>query len=127
MPLLNIMAINVTARPVFVAAFRELLSSELGKKTPGLIRLVANRAGSDISHTVLVTAPSFAALNKYLDSSSGNRDMEAFVDNIVSFEYLPGFVACQHHSDPFRDTRADQVANGCPKIMKDPVWHASLF
>jgi len=79
---LYIMGINVTAGPVFVAAFREFLSSELVKKAPGLIRLVANRAGSDISHTVLVTAPSFAALNKYIDSSSGNKDMEAFVSKI---------------------------------------------
>jgi len=71
---------------VFVAAYKDLLKSDLGKKAPGMIKLVANRAGGDVTHLAIVTAPTLAALNEYLDMHAGNKDWENFgskVDGMI--------------------------------------------
>ncbi|MEJ2112106.1 MAG: hypothetical protein P8Z37_19820 [Acidobacteriota bacterium] len=64
---------------VFVAAYTDLLKSDLGKKAPGMVKLVANRAGGDTTHLAILTAPTLAALNEYLDMHAGNKDWETFL------------------------------------------------
>ncbi len=73
-------------RSTYVAAFQEMIDSDMGKEAPGMIRLVATRAGSGgASHIALLTAPSFAALNEYMDSypdTEGFRTFRSKVDGI---------------------------------------------
>jgi hypothetical protein len=71
--------VNVTGPDrVYIAAFNDLMNSAIGKKAPGIFKLVAKRAGGNSSHLVILSAPSFAALNKYLDSYSGDKDWASF-------------------------------------------------
>jgi hypothetical protein len=66
----------------YVAAVKELMSSVIGKKAPGRYKMVENRAGGDSDYLVIFSAPSFAALNDYLDSHSGNKDWEIFLSKV---------------------------------------------
>jgi hypothetical protein len=70
------------AESIFLAAQEEMINSELGEKAPGILKLVANRAGGDSSHLAIISAPSLAALNKFLDIHSGNKDWEEFQNKV---------------------------------------------
>jgi len=89
------LSIDVTgAESVYIAAHKELINSGIGEKAPGMLKLVANRAGGDTSHLVIVSAPSFAALNEYLDIHSGNKDWEEFLSKVgeISTPTGPSFL-----------------------------------
>jgi len=62
----------------YAAAFKEYINSKTGKKAPGLLRLLASRAGSTENHVVLVSAPTFVELNKFMDSSGESEDFANF-------------------------------------------------
>jgi len=76
-------AFNISgAESVFLAAQEEMINSELGKKAPGMLKVVANRAGGDSSHLAIISAPSLASLNKFLDMHSGSKDWEEFQNKV---------------------------------------------
>ena len=88
---LFVVGINVNGPgPDYVAAMKELINSSLGKKAPGMMRLVAGRAGNDSSHALIISAPSFASLNEYLDSIPGNSDFEAFLSKVGDISTVTG-------------------------------------
>lgn len=66
----------------YAAAFKEFIDSNMGKKAPGMLRLMANRAGSNTSHVVLVSAPTFTALNKYMDESDKSEAFANFISKV---------------------------------------------
>lgn len=69
----------------YVAAFEKYLNSQTVKKAPGLMRLVAPRAGSSSNYVVLVTAPTFVALNEFLDLSSESDDYAKVLSEVKDF------------------------------------------
>lgn len=88
---LYVVGVNVTGSSAdYTAAVKDLINSSLGKKAPGLLRLVENRAGGDSSHTVLISAPSFTSLNKYLDSFTGDPAFEAFLSKVGNMSTVTG-------------------------------------
>ena len=74
--------VNTEAGKAYIAAFNEYVNSGLGKKAPGLIRLLAVRAGADNTHTVIISASTFVALNKFLDDNSGSAEMSVFLQKV---------------------------------------------
>ena len=67
----------------YIAAFNELMNSAIGKKAPGEFKMVATRAGGDSDYLVIISAPSFAALNEYLDSyTDDNKDWQNFLSKV---------------------------------------------
>lgn len=66
----------------YAAAFKEYIDSKTGKQAPGLLRLMACRAGSNDSHVVLVSAPTFVSLNKFMDSSGESEDFANFMSKV---------------------------------------------
>lgn len=66
----------------YAAAFKEYIDSKTGKQAPGLLRLMASRAGSNESHVVLVSAPTFVSLNKFMDSSGESEDLANFLSKV---------------------------------------------
>lgn len=66
----------------YATAFKEFIDSNIGRKAPGMLRLMANRAGSNNSHVVLVSAPTFAALNKYMDESDESEAFANFISKV---------------------------------------------
>ena len=89
---LYVININVTAGqgPAYIAAVKDLINSNMGKKAPGLLRLVASRAGGDTSHAILISAPSFVSLNKYLDSFAGEPATDAFISKVKDISTVAG-------------------------------------
>ena len=67
----------------YAAALDELFTSETGANAPGATILYESRAGSTITHVVVALAPSFAALNDYLDTFFQSDDYEDFVDDVA--------------------------------------------
>ena len=77
---LYLMNVNVTGSGLeYAAACRELMNSEIGKKAPGIFKLNAGLSGTESSHLAILSAPSFAALNEYIDSYTGNKDWANFL------------------------------------------------
>lgn len=76
------MTVDVTAGLKYAAACRELMNSEIGKKAPGIFKLSAGLSGTEYSHLAIISAPSFAGLNKYLDSYAGNEDWLKFLSKV---------------------------------------------
>lgn len=66
----------------YAKAFNEYMNTALAKKAPGLIRLLASRAGSESSHLVIFSAPSFASLNEFLDAHSDAKEMQDFLSKV---------------------------------------------
>lgn len=89
---LFVVGINVTGGngPAYVSATKEFINSSLGKTAPGMMRLVAGRAGNDSSHSLLISASSFASLNAYLDSIPGNPDFQAFLSKVGEMSSVTG-------------------------------------
>ena len=76
---------------VYIAAFNGLMNSEIGKKAPGEFKLVENRAGGDSDYLVILSAPSLAALNKYLDSyTDDNKDWQDFLSKVEGISAAMG-------------------------------------
>ena len=60
-----VISVNVTGSDSeFIAAYKELMNSAIGKKAPGIFKLVENRAGGDSDYLSILSAPSFASLNE---------------------------------------------------------------
>ena len=78
---LYVVGVDVSGKDsVYIAAFNELMNSAIGKKAPGEFKLVATRAGGDSDYLVIISAPSFEALNKYLDSyTDDEKDWQNFL------------------------------------------------
>ena len=78
---LYVVGVDVSGKDsVYIAAFNELMNSAIGKKAPGEFKLVATRAGGDSDYLVILSAPSFEALNKYLDSyTDDDEDWQNFL------------------------------------------------
>ena len=75
----------------YIKAFNELINSEIGKKAPGSFRLVANRVGGDSDYLGIVTAPSFEALNKYMDLyTEDNKDWQKFLSEVEEISTTTG-------------------------------------
>ena len=74
--------VNSGEAKAYAKAFKEFIDSDIGKKAPGMLRLMANRAGSSVSHVVLVSAPTFTALNKYMDASDGSDAFADFISKV---------------------------------------------
>jgi hypothetical protein len=74
----------------YVAAINEYMNTDLAKKAPGFIRLLACRAGADYTHLVIFSAPTFAAVNKFLDAHSGSKEMEDFVSKVEGISNATG-------------------------------------
>ena len=66
----------------YATAFKEYINSKTGKQAPGLLRLLASRAGSSESHIVLVSASTFTALNKFMDASGESEDFAKFMTKV---------------------------------------------
>lgn len=62
----------------YAKAVKELMNSDIGKKAPGIFKLDTGLSGTESSHLAILSAPSFAALNEYLDSYTGNKDWTNF-------------------------------------------------
>ena len=69
----------------YEAAFKKYLNSKTVKQAPGLLRLVAPRAGSSSNYVVLVTAPTFVALNEFYDASGASDDYANFLSEVKDF------------------------------------------
>ena len=82
-----------------VKAFNEYMNTALAKKAPGLIRLLASRAGSESSHLVIFSAPSFAALNEFLDAHSGAKEMEDFLSKVEGICVIGDTLVLTHDND----------------------------
>ena len=64
-----------------------------GRKAPGETRLQEKRAGigpRGFTHLVVITAPSFVALNEYLDTLHASDDYAAFAKEVASISSLEG-------------------------------------
>ncbi len=84
-------SVNVTGSAIeYAAAMKELMNSEIGKKCPGMMKLMSGRAGTESSHLGVLSAPSFAALNEYLDSYTGNKDWDNFLSKAVKISTPTG-------------------------------------
>ena len=66
----------------YVAAAEEYMNSKTVKQAPGLFRLVAPRAGSADSYVVLISAPTFVALNEFYDASGESEDYAKFMSKV---------------------------------------------
>lgn len=54
------------------------------------MKLMSGRAGTESSHLGVLSAPSFAALNEYLDSYTGNKDWDNFLSKAVKISTPTG-------------------------------------
>ena len=85
------MNVNVTGSGLeYAAACKELMNSEIGKKAPGIFKVNAGLSGTDSSHLGILSAPSFAALNEYRDSYTGNKDWANFLSKAEKISTLTG-------------------------------------
>jgi hypothetical protein len=88
---MEVIGVNLTGSDSeYVAAIKELMNSAIGKKAPGRYKLVENRAGGDSDYLAILSAPSFAALNEYMDSHSGNKDWENFLSKVSKISTATG-------------------------------------
>lgn len=78
------------ADEAYIKAINEYMETDLAKEAPGLIRLLANRAGSDSDYLVIFSAPTFAAVNKFLDAHSGTKEMEDFISKVGEISEATG-------------------------------------
>ena len=79
-----VIGVNVDdgADEAYVKATKEYLNTDLAKKAPGFIRLLEARAGSDSDYAIAFSAPTFVAVNKFLDEHSGTKAMEDFIAKV---------------------------------------------
>ena len=72
----------------YTNAFKEMLDSKIGKQAPGLMRLLATRAGSNNSHVVIFSAPTFTALNEFVDSLTDSEEYVYFMSQVKAISVL---------------------------------------
>ncbi len=84
-------SVNVTGSEIdYAAATKELMNSDIGKKCPGVMKLMSGRSGMESSHLAVLSSPSFAALNEYLDSYTGNKDWDNFLSKVAKISTPTG-------------------------------------
>lgn len=66
----------------YLEAFDKMMNSETGESIVGGVMLYEARAGGTNTHVVAVLAPSFAALNRNLDTLFSSDDYADFVDAV---------------------------------------------
>ena len=67
----------------YMEALDDLITSETGQSSPGATILYERRAGAPSTHYVVALAPSFAALNNYLDLLFQSDDFEDYLDEVA--------------------------------------------
>lgn len=86
-----VFSLNVRDAAAYAKAFDKLANSETGKLAPGTTRLLENRsAGAAPTHYVVMSAPSFAALNEHLDTMFASKDYEKFNDDVEDIREVVG-------------------------------------
>ena len=79
----------VTDAAAYADAFGELAESDTGQAAPGAMTLYQRRAGgANATHIVVVTAPSLASLNDYIETLFGSEDYEDFADDVEDIRTL---------------------------------------
>lgn len=74
--------ITTSDAAAYAAALDELFTSEAAEDMPGATVLYESRAGSANSHVVVALAPSFSALNNFLDGFFQSDDFADFSDDV---------------------------------------------
>jgi len=83
--------LNVRDAGKYVTAFNEMLDSDTGKAAPGSTQLMSVRfAGAAPTHYVVMSAPSFAALNNYIDTMFASDDYADFIDEVEDIREVVG-------------------------------------
>ena len=83
--------LNVRDAGKYVTAFNEMLDSDTGKAAPGSTQLMSVRfAGAAPTHYVVMSAPSFAALNNYIDTMFASDDYADFIDEVEDIRDVVG-------------------------------------
>ena len=83
--------VAVTDAAKYAKAFDKLANSDIGKKAPGITRLMETRyAPSGASHYVLMSGPSFAALNEHLDMMFASDEYDDFNDDVKNIRKVVG-------------------------------------
>lgn len=72
----------------YAEALDELFTSETGQAQPGATILYERRAGAPYTHFVVALAPSFAALNNYLDLLFQSDDYADFAEEVAEIRTL---------------------------------------
>jgi hypothetical protein len=66
----------------YAQAFDELMKSKAGKNLKGATKLIGVRAGSGVSHIVVITGASFAEINEGLDAMYASEEFSNFVAKV---------------------------------------------
>ena len=74
--------VNTSDPAAYMEALDDLFTSDTGQASPGATVLYERRAGAPSTHYVVALAPSFAALNNYLDLLFQSDDFEDFLDEV---------------------------------------------
>lgn len=86
-----VFSLDVKNAAAYAKAFDKLARSETGQKAPGITRLMENRsAGVAPSHYVVMSAPSFSALNEHLDMMFASDDYDDFNDDVKNIRTIVG-------------------------------------
>lgn len=84
-------SIDVKDAGAYAKALDKLANSEIGKKAPGITRLLENRsAGVAPTHFVVMSGPSFAALNEHLDAMFASKAYKDFNDDVEDIRTIVG-------------------------------------
>lgn len=84
--------LSVTDAQRYLKAFEKLLKTDASQKAPGITRLMALRGAgaTEASHYVVMSGPTFAALNDYLDMLFSSDDYADFVDDVADIRSIVG-------------------------------------
>lgn len=76
----------------YAKAFDKLSKTDMSQKAPGVTRLMALRGGgaSEATHYVVMSGPTFAALNDHLDTLFASDDYADFVDDVEDIRSIVG-------------------------------------
>ena len=86
-----VFSVQVQDAQAYAKAFGKLAKSEVGQQAPGITRLMENRsAGAAPSHFVIMSAPSFSALNNHLDAMFASNAYEDFNDDVKKIRTVVG-------------------------------------
>lgn len=86
-----VFSLRVTDANTYAKALDKLANSDVGKQAPGITRLLENRsAGAAPSHYVVMSAPTFAALNEHLDAMFASDAYEDFNDDVSDIRDIVG-------------------------------------
>ena len=76
----SLVPISTSDAEAYSALLGELATSATGESAPGAIILYEGRAGTANSHFVVIQAPDFASLNRYLDTIVQSDDFADFLE-----------------------------------------------